>query len=205
MNVLVVSEGKHEYGTAEYDGALVELTRRTIRSDARFTREKVSSQKVHIHRKAGKHKEYEKRALGWIRYARNQGFDALVFLVDQDGQQERETGVKKAQNHDGFSLPRAMGVAIRTFDAWMLADEQALTKALGDTIQRQQAAESIKDPKGVCERLRDNSSQNMGLTKLYSQIAQTLDLDLLNERCPRGFAPFRKRVQQLGSHPESTH
>ena len=205
MNVLVVCEGKHEYGTKEYDGALVELTRRAMKFGAQLTHEKVSNTEVKSHCRSGKHKRYEKRAMGWIRYARNHGFDALVLLVDQDGQQEVETGIDNAQDNRTFSLPRAMGVAIRTFDAWMLADEQALTKALGDTVQRQQAAESIKDPKGVCERLRDNSSQKMGLTKLYSQIAQTLDLDLLNERCPRGFAPFRKRVQQLGSHPESTH
>jgi hypothetical protein len=118
MRVLLVSEGAHEFGKKKVEGALQVLTRKLMNKDVDFECEKVSSSNVHLH--PGKADGYTRRALGWIRYAERKGFDALVLVIDQDGQKERGRQLQSAQEDLRLPLPRAMGVAIRTFDAWML-------------------------------------------------------------------------------------
>lgn len=95
------------------------------------------------------------------------------------------------------SLRRALGVAIRTFDAWMLADEQALTHALGYNVQRQRNPETIHDAKRVCEELLNQSKMNLSQSSFYADVAREADMDTMKERCPQGFAPFAKRVSDL--------
>jgi hypothetical protein len=121
----------------------------------------------------------------------------LVFVIDQDGQKKRETGIENAQNHYRFTISRAMAVAIRSFDAWMLADEVALSNVLGDTVQRQKDPETIKEPKELRDEINDASSREFGLADFYFQVAKVIDLDCLKERCPQGFGPFRARVENL--------
>jgi hypothetical protein len=88
------------------------------------------------------------------------------------------------------------GVAICTFDAWMLADEQALRIALATAVQRQKSPEMIKDPKRICQALR-NQSRFAGLPDLYAAVADAIDVETLIDRCPKGFAPFAQRARQL--------
>ncbi|MCH7688725.1 MAG: hypothetical protein IH899_18925 [Planctomycetes bacterium] len=197
MKVLVVSEGKHELSPESDSSPLVELTRRLMNQNADFVREKVSSRKVRIHCPHGKSAAYEKRALGWIRYAQKEGYNALVFVIDQDGQKKRKTGIENAQIHTHFVIPRAMAVAIQSFDAWMLADEGALSEVLGGNVQRQKDPELIKEPKIECEKINNESPRNLSLTEFYFQVAKVIDLDRLRERCPDGFGPFRVRVENM--------
>ncbi|MDQ3440346.1 MAG: hypothetical protein M3478_08365 [Planctomycetota bacterium] len=72
------------------------------------------------------------------------------------------------------AIPRAMGVAVLTFDAWMLADEQALTMVLSRPIQRQPDPERIGDAKGSCIALRDESGSELGLAELYAELATVI-------------------------------
>jgi hypothetical protein len=83
----------------------------------------VSRKDIHAHH--GKGQGYFKKALRWILEAERRGYDALVLVIDQDNTPERVQEINKAQNDQRVTLRRALGVAIRTFDAWMLADEQA--------------------------------------------------------------------------------
>lgn len=46
--------------------------------------------------------------------------------------------------------PRALGMAIRSFDAWMLADDGVLTLVLGKPIDTQPSPEKNRDPKEAC-------------------------------------------------------
>ena len=91
-----------------------------------------------------------------------------------------------------------MGVAVLTFDAWMLADEQALTMVLSRPIQRQPDPERIGDAKGSCIALRDESGSELGLAELYAELATVINLDVLQSRCPLGFAPFAERTRRMG-------
>jgi hypothetical protein len=90
-----------------------------------------------------------------------------------------------------------MGVAIRSFDAWILADDSALSAVLGRTIPRQPDPEEIKDPKSECTKLRDASGKNIDLRDMYAEVAAQADLNTIAARCPKGFATFAQRVRLL--------
>lgn len=190
MKILLVSEGKHEW-----TGSLETLVRRLSPHELEIDHDKVSQQGVHAHH--GKGRGYYKRAVRWLLEARKRGYEGIVLIIDEDGQAQRVKEIADAQKYASGELPRAFGVAIRTFDAWMLADEQALTAALGRQIQRQPAPEGLKDPKQVCKDLHDSGKADMSQTQMYARIAELVDLSLVEQRCPRGFAPFADRMRRL--------
>lgn len=134
MKVLLVSEGKHELS-----GSLESLVRRISSRELDVHHDRVSRNDIHTHR--GKGQGFFKRAIRWLLEARKRGYEAIVLVIDEDGYAERTSEIKEAQYYSGVVFPRAFGIAIRTFDAWMLADERALTTVLGCQIQRQPAPE----------------------------------------------------------------
>jgi hypothetical protein len=170
---------------------------RIIGPGATFARRKVNDPEVRTHLAKGKGPGYFKRASAWIRYAHKNDYDGLAFVIDQDGQAEREAELTQAQELQTFALPRAMGVAIRTFDAWMLADEKALSTALRCTVNRQKDPESNNDPKSSCEILMLDGKCTVSQTELYCEILKHVDLILLEQRCRRGFAPFAERARAM--------
>ena len=173
------------------------LVRRLLARSAQFECERVSSARVRTHQKPGREGGYVKRILAWIRYATNRNFDAIVLVVDEDGQRKRIDEFNLAQSDERVALPRAIGVAIRTFDAWMLADERALSNCLGDPVNRQRNPETIRNPKQVCVEILKERSKLISQSELYAAVAADLDLQALERRCPAGFAPFAARVRCL--------
>jgi hypothetical protein len=190
MTVLVVSEGKHEQA-----GALENLIRKLGGAGANLAFDRVSNSAIHAHH--GKGRGYLKRALRWLMEAQKRGVDALILLIDEDGQKQRCEQIQRAQESTLRQLPRAMGVAIRTFDAWMLADERALTEALGCIVARQPNPEMIRDPKSGCAGLLANGQNQMAQSKMYAEIARRIDIDILSSRCPTGFGPFAEYVRRV--------
>ncbi len=92
-------------------------------------------------------------------------------------------------------------------EAWLLADEKALRRALGDpTLERQ------PDPENLTAHDRDADDHSKGrLERLmiralcreiphsdfpahYADIARELAISVLEERCPAGFRPFAEQV-----------
>jgi hypothetical protein len=132
MRVLLVSEGAHEGS-----GALEHIVRRAIPEVAYCEWRPVKQSLTHVHH--GKGSGVFKRAIRWALQARTDGFDALVMVVDQDGYADRLPEMSKAQEEASVTtgIPRALGVAVRTFDAWMLADETALSNTLGFQVRQQ--------------------------------------------------------------------
>lgn len=190
MRVLVVAEGKHEHF-----GALENLLRKLGANDAVFEQERLSNSRIHAFH--GKGQGYFKRAIRWLLEAQKHGFNALILLADEDGDQERVEQMDKAQTTTQWECPRALGIAIRTFDAWMLADETALSKALNCQVSRQPDPESLTDPKGRCKDLLANSPNDIAQSGMYAAVCQAADISILIQRCPRGFKPFAERVRSL--------
>jgi hypothetical protein len=120
-----------------------------------------------------------------------------VLVIDEDGHAERASELSAAQQYAGAAFPRAFGIAIRTFDAWMLADERALTTVLGCPIDRPPAPESLTNPKQYCKRLLEATGGQLSQSEMYAKLAEVIDLAMLEDRCPKGFAPFAARVRQL--------
>lgn len=190
MKVLLVSEGKHELG-----GSLETLVMRLSQRELRIDHDRVSRCDIHAHH--GKGQGFFKRAVRWMLEARNRGYEALVLVVDEDAQSERVKELTDAQAYQGVDLRRAFGIAIRTFDAWMLADERALTSVLQCAIQRQTSPEAIHNPKQISAALCADSTAGIRQGEMYAKLAQAIELDILEERCPKGFAPFAARVRSL--------
>ena len=190
MRVLLVAEGKHEL-----DGALEALVKQIVQTDVVCTPDRVSRPDIHAHH--GKGQGYFKKAVRWLLTAEDREYDALVLLIDQDGHPEREKQITKAQEKDLGVSRRALGVAIRMFDAWILADETALSEALNRPIKRQADPEEIKNPKENCKRLLEGSDVAISQSDLYRSVCRIARIEVLQERCPRGFRPFAERLQSL--------
>lgn len=145
-----------------------------------------------------------KLALKALKHATENEFDALVLVTDADRRHERIAECDQAQGHDHFPLPRALGIAVEAFDAWVLTDHQALGQALQTTVDLQPDPEgfaggkgSPRHPKQVCRRLMDGYQWADSQAALYAEVCQRMDLECVAERCPLGFAPFLQRLRQL--------
>ncbi len=193
MKVLIVAEGKHERS-----GSLETLVRRLLSCDLHSDVDDIHRRLSPLHGIGGF--DYCKRALQWVQEAQKRGYDAVVLLLDEDGYPDRTKGVNQAQVRLSKTtmLPRALGVAVCTFDAWMLADEKALSEVLNRIVSCQPSPEGISDPKSVCQLLRDGSPEcELGLAEMYNLVAEKTRLDILDQRCPFGFKPFAERVRSL--------
>lgn len=190
MKVLLVSEGKHESG-----GSLAALVERLLAGPCEFDWRRMSDNTLHVHQGTGP--RLRKRAAAWIAQAERDGYDAIVLVVDQDGKLERGKQLEDAQGDANLSLPRALGIAIRTFDAWILADETALSMVLQFTVPTQSDPESNPAPKADCAKLLKQSCEVIGQAEMYAKVAQVARLEVLERRCPKGFAVFALRVRVL--------
>jgi len=190
MRVLVVAEGKHELY-----GALGNLLEKLGGDGSSFDYDRVSNNTIHAFHGIGN--GYFKRALRWLKEAEKKGADALILLIDEDGKRERIEQIQEAQDSLLSQLPRAMGVAIRMFDAWMLADEKALTEVLGDNINRQTNPETIRNPKQVCAKLLEDSQIQISQSEMYARVSCKINIDILCDRCQSGFRPFATYVRKI--------
>jgi hypothetical protein len=202
MRVLLVSEGLHEltdavWGEDSRNGALEVLVRRLLDCEAEIVCCKPNDRAFRRTRVHGKGHAYEKIVVAFLLEAERRRFDAVVFLIDEDGDRERRAALDSAQISEQSILPRACGVAVRSFDAWILADESALAAVLRGECNAEKNPERLKDPKSKCLQKRDDSRCGLRLRDLYSEYAKQVDLTLLKERCPKGFAPFARRVEGL--------
>jgi hypothetical protein len=190
MRALLVSEGKHDGG-----GALQALVSRTADGFSQFDWRKISDPCIHVRR--GKGKGFFKRAVAWMREANKTGFDSLILVIDEDGDSQRNVQITEAQQCELIAISRALGVAIRTFDAWMLADEKALSKTLRMQVENQLAPEKNRDPKRSCAAILAASGQDMSQAEFYAVLSKAIDTAKLENRCPKGFAPFASRVRAI--------
>jgi len=190
MRVLVVSEGKHELS-----GALENLLKRLGGVSASLEFDHVSNNAIHaVH---GKGQGYFKRAVRWLKEAEDRGANALILLIDEDGRSERVIEIRNAQDYQQSQIARAMGVAIRMFDAWILADEKALTEVLGYNVNRQSDPETIANPKQVCADLLADSNKGISQSEMYARVSCNIDIDMLCDRCQSGFKPFATYVRRI--------
>lgn len=190
MKALIVCEGRHES-----EGALAAIIRRLAGPGLEYVMDRVSRNDIHAHH--GKGNGYKKRAVRWLLEAQKRGFDALIFLIDQDHCPERRQQINEAQEQELGVARRALGVAVQTFDAWMLADDKTLTRALDCQVPRQPDPETMDNPKKVCADLLATGGGKMSQSELYRAIMEVVDIATLETRCPLGFAPFAERVRCL--------
>jgi hypothetical protein len=205
MKILLLSEGKHELGSdhprSALESPLAILVRRLLGdTPIFFEREQLRAptfrgQPIKVGK--GKGLGFEKLLLTWMRVAEIHEFDAIVVVVDHDGDDNRIKAFNIAQANELFPIRRAFGIAIRTFDAWMLADEKALSDALCQVVPTQPSPEDESNPKRRCSEILDATASSLSQAEMYEKVASAVRLDMLQSRCSTGFKPFAERVRAL--------
>ncbi len=208
--ILVFGEGAHELGKVRGEAlsndelpALLGLIYRIMGEPPEVSFECEEFKKIaHVHgttpggRWAGKVK-------GAILRAKQRGADAAVIVIDRDRKtpSERLRPLEQGRDAmDGVQWPCcAVGVAVETFDAWMIADGSAIGKAGGAADKSHGSPESLdgseksrRHPKAKAEEIFGTGK---GMADKYAIVAQHVDLELLKRCCPEGFAPFAKEVE----------
>lgn len=196
-SVLIVAEGDHELAGGHSDAALTILVRRLIGDGIEFQTTGKPIRELSGHMHPGRGDRLGRKFIGIMRFAEQHGFSAAVILIDHDGDDTRLKSATYAQEAGVTRLPRAVGIAVKSFDAWFLADHAALSKVLSRNVDRQADPEGIRSPKELCQKLNDSSPETRRLRDVYSMVAAVADLQILRDRCPIGFAVFAERVEGL--------
>ena len=142
------------------------------------------------------------------------GAEAAVVVIDRDRTPPRERWRElceqrervKADPERPLAIPIAIGVAVETIEAWLLADEVALCDVLGIPRPREPMGSPEKldgapgeatHPKYVLSRYfaRDANPERRFLDRVVA-LAQKMSLDVVARMCPEGFARFRDDVMQ---------
>jgi len=196
-SMLNVAEGDHELSGGHPDGAIMVLVRRLLGEGVELeaTGKKIRELSAHMH--PGRGDRLGRKFIGIMRLAEREGFTAVVILIDHDGDDTRLQSATYAQEAIVTLFPRAVGIAVRSFDAWFLADHAALSNVLSKIVDRQTHPEGIRNPKELCQKLNDSAPKTRRLRDLYSMVATAADLQILRDRCPTGFAVFAERVEGL--------
>lgn len=213
MRILVVGEGKSELGD-EPPGPLAQIVHTLLGEPANceFTRQTFAGlPKVHAglpHKGSGNSRKVKVALIK----AADEGYDALVLVHDRDRDIKMAREMLEAPDSARTEAPTyryppaAVGIAIETFDAWMLADERALSKVLEQTIQTQSDPEKLagkkdtgRHPKDVMEQLVAQSEAGYAVFwKAYPTIAAEIDIATLERKCPDGFGAFAEKVRDVG-------
>jgi len=158
-------------------------------------------------------------AAPFVRECTLRGADAAVVVVDRDrGEPRRRLRAlidqRERLRHDPnrpLAVPMAVGVAVETVEAWLLADEMRLCEVLGlsHPDQPMGSPEQLSGkpgepdhPKSVLNAYfaRDADGSREFLDRVVA-LGRMMDLDVVARRCPQGFAHFRDDVlAELGPH-----
>lgn len=195
---LLVVEGPHEeHGAAEV------LVRRCMPNGQDYAwtidRWKNASRRHRRFISTGEGDGIFKKIVHIMLSATSSGYDAVIILIDRDQDRRRSKSVADAQQSNHMPIPRAIGLAVESFDVWFLSDEKSLSKVLGVNIQTQTNPEAMGDPKSVMKDLIRQHRVDASQREIYLQIAKIIDLERLSHRCPDGFGPWRKYLEKLGS------
>ena len=205
MRVLLVSEGSHEGHPAEENPqALRALVRRILPGSTTY-------EWLDVHDLPrgnpfpGKGGGHYKLSLKALKYATDKGFDALVCVTDADRRHERIKEFDAGQESDRLKLPRALGIPVEAFDAWILADHKALGEVLGVALSLLPSPETLdggkgssRHPKQCCRELMHLHKWKGTQAEFYAAVCACADLDVIAGRCPKGFLPFLQRLRKLG-------
>jgi hypothetical protein len=135
------------------------------------------------------------------------GYDAVVFVVDTEGERpDRKRKVMAAGRDEKLpDYPMAIGVAHPCIEAWLLADAPAIARGLGlsDVPQVPQEPEALPAPwKGSGNDPKNELARCAGRGKPLSssdttKIARAIeDPSVIEKNCPLGFAPFAAEVRE---------
>lgn len=208
LRIAIFGDGEFElgqvgrvYSSSEQLPALPCLVHRLLGSPVRASYVPRLFRKVLVtHRKL----DLGAKAKQAIRQAEREGYQAVVIVIDRDRQKAQEKNVPLARARDAMAEsgfpPCAVGVAVETFDAWMIVDGGAVQEAGGDGANCHGSPEGLAGKEGTGHHPKDWAARLLGghggLGAKYAIIASKVDLNLLEKRCPDGFADFAQDTRK---------
>ena len=225
MRIFLLSEGVTDLGRIDPQGlfrtesTLPQLLRKLIRDSAADKEIEFFSKRgprlfPKKDRRIGRSQHgFANRLVSILGLKEGREADAIVMVVDRDGVRNKDRIVELNKGRETLrqaKKPCAVGVAIEMIEAWLLADEIALRTALEEpTIQRQPDPEGLdsrdeqsdNNPKGRLERLMKKAIgreiPRSEFPDRYADIAQAVDIQVLENRCSKGFQPFAMQIREL--------
>lgn len=105
--------------------------------------------------------------------------DVVVVFVDEDGQPERRTGLTPPSGP--LTPPCVIGVAVREFEAWLVADGETVHEHLGEVPPPTPEAWAPREAKAWIDTRTHPGALG---AKQRQQVAAQLDLAVLRSTCP---------------------
>jgi hypothetical protein len=117
--------------------------------------------------------------------------DLAIVLVDEDGKSSRKTVLEKALL-EKIRVPHVVAVAIREFEAWLIADAQAIRGVFGP-VQSPSSPEDLECREAKAQLMRWIQASRKDERDVRLSLAQSSDLETLRLRC----SAFRTFYQEL--------
>lgn len=219
MKMLLVSEGPRDIGrsrthdgdAASPAGALTVLVRRLL--GEHFRREIHGweidcSELARVHEHSGGVSGFARKVQLAVVVAAARGYSCAAVVVDRDGPAnsgrigELRKGRELAEgHHKDLADHTALGVAVETVEAWLLADEWGINEALHPTPPATECSpESLGGRRDTAEHPKTRFLSLVGTTgrtpaEAYDLVASAVRLDVVERACPQGFAPFATELR----------
>jgi hypothetical protein len=126
--------------------------------------------------------------------------ELVVVLVDEDGDRSRKS--RLVGHTEDLPCTRVIAVAVREFEAWLLADEAALREVLGcevatvatpEDLSRGEAKQLFNE---LCDVVAVDGNRKAHHHACRHSVSRTADLDALARRC-RSFALFLEELRAV--------
>jgi hypothetical protein len=138
--------------------------------------------------------------------------DMILIVVDADDNlSQRQHDLERALNtirsnhldvNEQLVCDRsAGGLAIKNFEAWLLADNQTVSKILGVELEQLENLEDSSDTKSILEKVIAEStylseeSSNQRPLQIRWYLASQIDLLIIKTCCPSGYAAFAQNLR----------
>ena len=208
MRVFVVGDGMYDVGECRnqvIDGpdlpALPEIIQKLLprSKDVQFVCSTIKE--IRTRQSGGAGPLNKKKVIAAVLQASRHKADAVVFVIDRDGDRQRmqELNAGRREISPQDFLPIALGMAVETFDAWMIADAGALRHVEGcERAEAHPSPESLDGGRGTQQHPKDYAIRQVGADRLwdkYACIAKFIDIAHLERVCPQGFQPFANEVR----------
>ncbi|WNG53458.1 DUF4276 family protein [Archangium gephyra] len=119
--------------------------------------------------------------------------DLAIVLVDADGKEERQAELDSAL--ENLMVEAVVAVAIQEFEAWLIADSEALESVLRRSLSAPRPPERLgrRQAKELLQQWSEEHASKQEPAEIRRQLVQASDLDTLARGCP-AFAEFLRRL-----------
>jgi hypothetical protein len=117
----------------------------------------------------------------------------VVVLVDEDGDRSRKT--RLVEHTADLPGTRVIAVAVREFEAWLLADESALREVLDGEVETTTAPEEMPRAEAkrrfgeLCDAGRGDANRKTHQHDMRHAVCRSADLEAIARRC-QSFSAF---------------